>query len=530
MRLGLGQPTVWSWANGWAKPGDLSLIEEQVSGTRMYVKPGGNVGIGTQNVPFKFVVDKGQTVGDGIAINGTNDTRLRLGVGQATVWSWANGWAVPGDLSLIEEQVSGSRIYVKPGGNVGINTSNPTATFEVNGTAKFDQPVTFAPGQMLPSVSGNVNVSGEIIGVNGQGQAGTFSSTQEGASGLVATGGSGTSGVIAGIGIVANGGAESNGTGGIGVQASGGSTSTGGTGGIGVQAKGGDAYPTCCAGPAIVASGGSALTGTGPGGAGVNATGGHSGGAGILSTGGFSNTILTAGVGVTAIGGESGLLPTPKGGSGMSAAGGNNGDGINAVAGQASGTGTPLAGSFTGNVNITGTLTSGVKDFRIDHPLDPANKYLYHASVESSEMINLYTGNAMLDASGRATVQLPTWFQSENADFRYQLTAIGASAPGLYIAQEVQNGSFSIAGGHPGLKVSWQITAVRQDRYARAHPLVVESPKPEEERGYFLHPELFNASDEKGVEWARHPELMKRIKEMRAAATRQRTAALQLSK
>jgi hypothetical protein len=140
-------------------------------------------------------------------------------------------------------------------------------------------------------------------------------------------------------------------------------------------------------------------------------------------------------------------------------------------------------------------------------------------------MVNLHTGNATLDASGRAIIQLPVWFQSENADFPYQVTPIGASAPGLYIANEVQNNSFSIAGGQPGMKVSWQITAVRQDRYAKAHPLVVETAKPSEERGYYIHPELYGASEEKGMEWARHPEMMKRIKEMRAAAVRQRQAA-----
>lgn len=41
------------------------------------------------------------------------------------------------------------------------------------------------------------------------------------------------------------------------------------------------------------------------------------------------------------------------------------------------------------------------------------------------------------------------------------------------------------------VKVSWQVTGVRQDAYAKAHPLVVEQDKPVAERGYYLHPELF---------------------------------------
>jgi hypothetical protein len=58
----------------------------------------------------------------------------------------------------------------------------------------------------------------------------------------------------------------------------------------------------------------------------------------------------------------------------------------------------------------------------------------------------------------------------------YSLTAIGAPAPNLYIAQEVTNNSFEIAGGAPGMKVSWQVTGIRQDAFAKANPLKVEMP------------------------------------------------------
>ena len=55
------------------------------------------------------------------------------------------------------------------------------------------------------------------------------------------------------------------------------------------------------------------------------------------------------------------------------------------------------AGYFQGDINVTGTVYAATKDFEIDHPMDPANKYLLHASVESSEMMNIYSGNATLD-------------------------------------------------------------------------------------------------------------------------------------
>ncbi len=145
----------------------------------------------------------------------------------------------------------------------------------------------------------------------------------------------------------------------------------------------------------------------------------------------------------------------------------------------------------SGDLDVTGTLTAGAKDFKIDHPLDPTNKYLYHGSVESSELMNIYTGNATLDGGGRAVVSLPNWFEAVNTDFRYQLTSVGAPAPNLHIAQEIANHEFQIAGGAPGMKVSWQVTAVRHDAYAQKHPLVVEVDKAETERGHYLHPDAF---------------------------------------
>jgi hypothetical protein len=149
----------------------------------------------------------------------------------------------------------------------------------------------------------------------------------------------------------------------------------------------------------------------------------------------------------------------------------------------------------SGNVNVYGNLTAtGTKNFRIDHPLDPANKYLFHAAVESSEVLNLYSGNVVLNASGEAAVQLPDWFEVINKDFRYQLTPIGAPGRDLYVAEEVSGGHFKIAGGTPGGKVSWQVSGVRNDAWEKAHPMVVEADKGAK-RGQYLTPELYGAPE-----------------------------------
>jgi len=146
------------------------------------------------------------------------------------------------------------------------------------------------------------------------------------------------------------------------------------------------------------------------------------------------------------------------------------------------------AGYFYGNVHVNGTLSKSAGSFKIDHPLDPANKYLYHSFVESPDMMNVYNGNITLDADGTAWVTMPDWFEALNRDFRYQLTAIGAPGPNLYIAHKVAGNRFQIAGGEPGMEVSWQVTGIRHDAYAEAHRIPVEEAKPAEERGTYLHP------------------------------------------
>ncbi|MEJ2543417.1 MAG: hypothetical protein P8Y99_05070 [Calditrichaceae bacterium] len=163
------------------------------------------------------------------------------------------------------------------------------------------------------------------------------------------------------------------------------------------------------------------------------------------------------------------------------------------------GSGVLYAGSFVGDVTINGTLSKSAGAFKIDHPLDPANKYLSHSFVESPDMKNIYDGVIILDNKGEATVTLPDWFEALNKDFRYQLTPIGAPGPNLYIAQEISNNQFKIAGGTAGMKVSWHVTGIRNDAYARAHRIKVEEDKSATERGKYLNPSVFGLSKEMSI-------------------------------
>jgi hypothetical protein len=143
-------------------------------------------------------------------------------------------------------------------------------------------------------------------------------------------------------------------------------------------------------------------------------------------------------------------------------------------------------------VNCVNTFSAPAKNFRIDHPSDPANMILNHGCIESDQYVNLYRGNAIIGDAGSVWIQLPAWMQDLNVDFSYQLTSVGAPQPNLYVATEVnKSNQFQVAGGTPGAKVSWIITGVRHDAYVQANPLVVEVAKPADKRGTYLSPNAF---------------------------------------
>jgi hypothetical protein len=172
------------------------------------------------------------------------------------------------------------------------------------------------------------------------------------------------------------------------------------------------------------------------------------------------------------------------------------------------------AGHFTGNVQVVGNLSKTTGSFKIDHPLDPANKYLYHSFVESPDMMNIYNGNVTTDTKGEATIELPTWFEALNKDFRYQLTVIGQFAQAI-VSSKIQNNRFSIKTDKPNVEVSRQVTGIRHDAYADKHRIPVEEDKSLVEKGHYIHPDVFGQPEEKSIEWAVKPETMRKMKEER---------------
>ncbi|HXI93635.1 MAG TPA: hypothetical protein VNO24_26930 [Blastocatellia bacterium] len=406
----------------------------------------------------------------------------------------AQGGNTPGRIAKFTstKSLGDANITEDDSGKIGIGTTLPTSLLTVNGIVEL----TSAQGG-IKFPDGTLQTTAGVIRDNTLQGSGIQASPLGVAVPLTLSGavqpGSGSVLVVSnteihGEGVTANGGPK-----GAGLRAQGGSSST--IAGAGVIATGGNSLGSIpvSAGYGVIASGGEGNSAAG--GIGVYAFGGRSalsdGGVGMIVRGGYSST-----------------------------AGRSGGNAIEAYAGPGdNGATNGLAGRFDGNVEVTGMLSKGGGSFKIDHPLDPENKYLLHSFVESPDMKNIYDGLASLDNNGEAIVELPEWFGALNRDFRYLLTALGAPMPGLHIAEEISNNRFRISGGMAGMKVSWQVTGIRQDAWANKNRIRVEENKSEKERGHFLHPEAFGQAEERGITFANQPELMRNLKQRRLEAS-----------
>jgi hypothetical protein len=424
--------------------------------------------------------------------------------------TFASGQTFPGagtvtsvGLSAPASDFTVSNSPITQSGTLGLSwTVSPTSADTANTIVKRDGTGSFSAGNISAVTLAAANPAGTAIVGSTAAPAGAVVGLNTGSS-AVADGVDGVTNSASASGV-----AGINNSGGIGIYGAGG-TGVYGTGPIsGVEGQGGAPYSN-----AGYFLGWSAPAGSGYyGSLGIETFGGNgdpssgsAGGTGIYGQGGGGTN--GDGYGGYFIGGTQSLY-----GHGIVANGGSG-----------------YAGYFNGDVNVTGNLSKGGGSFKIDHPLDPANKYLYHSFVESPDMMNVYNGTAVLDAKGEAVISMPQWFDVLNRDFRYQLTCIGGFAP-VYIAEELANNQFKIGGGHAGLKISWQITGIRQDAWANAHRIPVEEEKDAHERGFYIHPELYGAPPEKQIEWAHNPEFMKRMKERRVPQHPASRSAAQLQK
>jgi hypothetical protein len=407
----------------------------------------------------------------------------------------------------------GNSILYQTGGNVGVATKTPGAKLDTVGTAigvrgtssgatgtgvfgraTNTKGVNFGvQGQTASTAAGSAGVSGNDTATTGQvyGVFGSTNSTTTNAMGVSGYEGA-TKGQVYGV----NGNTSSTGPFAAAVNGYEGATTGqvygvyGSTSSTTNYAAGVSGYEGAATGQVWGISGGT----DSPDGAGVSgydsATSGGTGGS--FTAAGTSGTAIGVFGQTSSPGGAGGAFTNLSGGTAPVIVG--NGASYKQIF-QVNAAGD---GFFAGNLNVTGKLTKGSGSFKIDDPLDPANKYLSHSFVESPDMMNVYNGNVTTDKHGLATVVLPDYFEALNRDFRYQLTVIGQFAQ-AFVAKKIANNRFVIRTSKPNVELSWQVTGIRQDAYANAYRIQVEEEKPPQEQGHYLHPELFGASEQQAI-------------------------------
>ena len=374
---------------------------------------------------------------------------------------------------LSPTKLGNSNIFDGSAGKVGIGTTAPGATLDVNGTAVIRSNAT---------VNGTLG-SGPITATSSSsGGTGVYANagSSGGSNGVIASGATGVAGyatVAGGIAVYGNAG-----------------NSTASNGVVGYGATGVAGNSTITGSYGTYGSGSTGVWGNSTG------TGANVGVLGLGSTG------------VSGSGDAFGVLGQSSSSSGSGGGFSNSSSGDALFTYNQSG---GYAAFFDGDVDVDGNLSKAGGSFKIDDPLDPANKYLYHSFVESPDMMNIYNGNATTDGQGSAVVQLPEWFETLNRDFRYQLTTIGQFSQAI-VASKVANHQFTIKTDKPNVEVSWQVTGIRQDAWANAHRIPVEVPKAQRDRGLYLHPELFGAPADKSIALAHHPMMQKLLKQKAA--------------
>jgi hypothetical protein len=402
-------------------------------------------------------------------------------------------------LPGIDIEVSGGTVPIIAHNNTGTAISAYSVSGQALTVQSGNQSAIYAQAnEAAVIVAYSTGATGASYGVYGTGHTGLYGGGDVGVVGVGA--GSGISGTSpSGIGVYGAGT-----TGMLG-------QSTSGIGVYGASAVGNGVHGTSNSGVGVdgISSSGNGVQGTTISGAGVygdsnngyGVVGNSNSGAAVYGTSG-------TGVGVNGISdshyGVYGVSSSNNGVYGQS----THGNGVFGTSGTGSGagvygTGSTWAGYFAGDVHVTGTCCSaGAGTYKIDDPTDPANRYLYHSAVESPDMMDIYNGNVTTDDKGQATVTMPPYFQALNRDFRYQLTVI--AQPGQFaqaiVTSEITDNRFSIQTDKPNVKVSWQVTGIRQDGYANVHRMPVEVDKPAGEKGKYLYPTELGRPASSGVD------------------------------
>ena len=132
--------------------------------------------------------------------------------------------------------------------------------------------------------------------------------------------------------------------------------------------------------------------------------------------------------------------------------------------------------------------------FKIDHPLDPDDRWLHHSFVEGPDMMNVYNGNVGLDANGEAWVDAPRVVRGTQSSCRYQLTALGAPGPISTWRRRCRVTSWGYRQS-PAAACRGRSRVFGRTPGRTHHRIAVDEDKPASERGSFLHPKEHGQPD-----------------------------------
>lgn len=124
--LSFGHPNAPAIWNIKLKGSDLDFEETGVADKRLYLQAGGKVGIGTSTI-FAPLAIKGNAANDLLSFNNNqfDQTRFHITLTNNT------------DLNFVQTGSAEGRLYLKWNGMTGIGTTNPTAELDVAGDIKY---------------------------------------------------------------------------------------------------------------------------------------------------------------------------------------------------------------------------------------------------------------------------------------------------------------------------------------------------------------------------------------------------------
>jgi len=477
----------WEWHA--LDDGRMQLADFTAAATRMVFDLNGRVGIGTAAPQFPLTVYSPGGYGI-VHTDGVTELGSYLSLGGGWLGTRSNH-----PLYLFTNN-SIAQVTLTTAGYVGIGTTTPPFPLTVYTNANYG----FIHTDGIREVGSYVNSQGGWLGTRSNHPLHLFAANSSPQVTLTTSGnlGIGTTTPTSRLDATATGpGAKAvtgNSPGGNGVWGTSSAAGYAATGGVNAAVGGFGVYGQSNSGPSAKGIWGNSDEGTGVYGTCNSAQSEDS--AGVLGRNTASNG--TGVIGEANTGGQAyGVWGRTSQGAGVFGEGNRGVVGVGAIGVEAVGT---VAVRAHGSAEVIGDLSVvGEKSFRIDHPNDPENKYLLHYCTEGPQPLNVYRGTVILDANGKGEVNLPDYLEDINKDFSYALTAVGAPMPDLHVATEVAENQFSIAGGTPGGKVSWQVSGVRNDLWVQRHGAAVEMDKPEHERGKYQHPELYGLPEERGM-------------------------------